>query len=215
MTSNAQSLARLMAWLSPVFPTGGFAYSAGLESAAHDSHVIDEASLGRWLSHSITRGGVWNETVLLAAAHKRSATLSDLTALALAIAPTMERYHETCGQGAAFIDAASAWGEADIARETPLPVAVGALAAHHGLAESDTLIAFAQTTVSNQCQAAIRLSLIGQAGAARLMAKLEPTIVATSKQATGSTLDDLGGCAFMADILSARHETLEPRIFLS
>ncbi|TIT41710.1 MAG: urease accessory protein UreF, partial [Mesorhizobium sp.] len=30
------ALLRLMAWLSPAFPVGGFAYSHGLERAVHD-----------------------------------------------------------------------------------------------------------------------------------------------------------------------------------
>lgn len=79
----------------------------------------------------------------------------------------------------------------------------------------DTLTLALQTLLSNQLQAAIRLSLIGQTGAARLLAALEPVVLATAARAETSKLDDLGGSAFLADIMSARHETLEPRIFLS
>ena len=46
-------LARLMAWLSPVFPTGGFAYSSGLETAVAEGLVKDEADLLNWLNRGM------------------------------------------------------------------------------------------------------------------------------------------------------------------
>jgi len=39
------SLLRLLTWLSPAFPTGGFAYSHGLEWAVEAGHVRNEAQL--------------------------------------------------------------------------------------------------------------------------------------------------------------------------
>lgn len=208
-------LLRLMAWLSPVFPTGGFAYSAGLEQAVADRLVEDEASLESWLETLLTRGSFWNEAVLMAAAHQGDTGVSELTALALALASSAERHRETLDQGASFLDAAQAWGDHTLARTTPLPVALGSVCASAQIPLADALTATLQTLISNQLQAAIRLSLIGQTGAARLLAKLEPVVLATVARAKASTLDDLGGSAFLADIMSARHETLEPRIFLS
>ena len=96
-----------------------------------------------------------------------------------------------------------------------LPVALGAVCAREGIPLIDTVSATLQTLVSNQLQAAIRLSLIGQTGAARIMAELESVIVETADKTSQSTLDDVGTATFLADIHSARHETLEPRIFLS
>lgn len=212
MTSNSLHLARLMAWLSPVFPTGGFAYSAGLEQAVADELVHDEASLQSWLETLLIRGSFWNEAVLIAAAHRREA---DVAELATALASSAERHRETLDQGAAFLDAASAWGSSDLPRETPLPIALGMVCQLASIPLIDTLTASLQTLISNQLQAAIRLSLIGQSGAARLLAALEPKILATAAKAETSTMDDLGGSAFMADIMSARHGTLEPRLFLS
>ena len=43
------ALLRLMAWLSPAFPVGGFSYSHGLERAVHDGLVADSDSLAAWL----------------------------------------------------------------------------------------------------------------------------------------------------------------------
>lgn len=215
MTANPLHLARLMAWLSPVFPTGGFAYSAGLEQAVADGLVSDEADLKSWLETLLARGSFWNEAVLIAAAHKGEKTTTELAALATSLSASAERHSETLDQGAAFLDAASAWGEHNLSRQTPLPVALGCVCASAGIPLADTLTATLQTLVSNQLQAAIRLSLIGQTGAARLLATLEPVVLETTDKAAHSTLDDLGGAAFMADIMSTCHETLEPRLFLS
>ncbi len=208
----SQSLARLMAWLSPVFPTGGFAYSAGLEQAVADGFVHDEASLQDWLSMLLQRGSFWNEAVLLAAAYRQEDGVSEL---AKAVSASAERHRETLDQGTAFLDASSAWGTFDLPRETPLPVALGVVCQASEIPCEDALVATLQTLISNQLQAAIRLSLVGQTGAARLLAALEPVILTVAEQAKASTLDELGGCAFMTDIMSVRHETLQPRIFLS
>jgi urease accessory protein len=201
-----------MAWLSPVFPTGGFAYSAGLEQAVADHLVHDKNTLHAWLETLLIRGSFWNESVLIAAAHRGD---TDVAELATSLASSAERHRETLDQGAAFLDAASAWGDHALPRNTPLPVALGTVCAQTSIPLTDTLTATLQTLVSNQLQAAIRLSLIGQTGAARLLASLEPVVLSVAAKAETSTLDDLGGSAFLADIMSARHETLEPRIFLS
>lgn len=204
-----------MAWLSPVFPTGGFAYSAGLESAARESHVVTETDLRIWLETLLNRGSFWNEAVLIAAAHRGDEPVEDLCDLAAALSPSAERHRETLDQGAAFLDAAKAWEETDLPRNVPLPIALGTLCKQADIPLRDTLVATLQTLISNQLQAAIRLSLIGQTGAARLLAALEPTVLETAERAAASSLQNLGSSAFLADILSVRHEALEPRIFLS
>lgn len=210
-----QGLVRLMAWLSPVFPTGGFAYSAGLEQAVQDGLVTDETTLKSWLEILLAHGSFWNEAIFIAAAYKHEKPHPELAALATSLSASGERHRETLDQGVAFLDAALAWGDHGLTRDTPLPVALGAVCSAVGIPLTDTLTATLQTLISNQLQAAIRLSLIGQTGAARLLAALESVVLETAAKALHSTLDDLGGAAFMADIMSTRHETLEPRIFLS
>ena len=96
-----------------------------------------------------------------------------------------------------------------------LPVIVGAACQAGGIALEDGLSGFLQAFVSNQLQAAIRLSVIGQTGAARLLAKLEPMLVKAAGDADGSTLDDLGSATVMAEIASMNHETLDGRLFRS
>ena len=129
-----------------------------------------------------------------------------------------ERKLETVAQGAAFAEALKSWPESEriaCPPETPLPVIVGAACQAGGIALEEGLSGFLQAFVSNQLQAAIRLSVIGQTGAARLLAKLEPMLVKAAGDADGSTLDDLGSATVMAEIASMNHETLDGRLFRS
>ncbi|PHP68995.1 urease accessory protein UreF [Zhengella mangrovi] len=216
------ALIRLMSWLSPVFPTGNFAYSAGLEQAVAVGLVTDEASLTGWLQAQLAHGSPWNDAVLLAASWRAAAdtaTLASLAELATALSGSAERNGETLAQGRSFLEAATHWFPAGTlpldGASAPLPVAIGAAAGAAGIALDQALAAWLQAFISNQLQAAIRLSVTGQNGAARLLAALEPAIAAAADRATRSTPDDLGSFAFTAEIASMQHETLQPRLFLS
>ena len=46
----------LLAWLSPTYPVGAYAYSHGLEWAAAAGDVTDEASLAGWLADVLAHG---------------------------------------------------------------------------------------------------------------------------------------------------------------
>ena len=106
------ALLRLMAWLSPSFPVGGFSYSHGLERAVQDGLVADRQSLAAWLETLVEMGSGWNDAVLFAEAWRRAGDAGDLNEVAVlaeALAGSRERHAETMLQGAAFLKAASAW----------------------------------------------------------------------------------------------------------
>jgi urease accessory protein len=215
------ALLRLMAWLSPAFPVGGFSYSHGLERAVHDGLVADSGSLAAWLETLVEMGSGWNDAVLFTEAWRRArdgGDLAEITDLAEALAGSHERHTETMLQGAAFLKAASAWPNPVLGRlpaECAYCVAVGAVAGGNGIALQDALSAFLQAFFSNLVQAAIRLGVVGQGGATALLAGFEPLALATAARAAGSTLDDLGGCAFISDVMAMKHETQYSRLFRS
>lgn len=211
--TNTTALLRLMSWLSPVFPTGGFAYSAGLEQAVASQLVSNQSNLESWIKMSITHGALWNDAVIFCAAHRGE----DVTALCLALCSAAERRKEMLDQGAAFYDAATHWFEdgALNAREIPLPILVACAAAIEDINAQPAIAAYLHTFASNQLLCAIRLSVTGQNGAAQTLAALEPVIEDTAIRAANSTLDELGTATFMADIAAMNHETLQPRLFLS
>lgn len=220
-SGDLQALLRLVAWLSPAFPVGSFAYSGGLEQAVHDGLVADAAGLQRWIATMIRHGGAWNDAVLAAEAHRTgddAARLAAVAELAEALAGSRERHQETMLLGEAFLSAASAWPHPDLSRlsaKTAYPVAVGAVAGMHAIACEQTLAAFLHALVSQMVSAGIRLGVTGQKDAVAILAALENDIAETARRAAQSSLDDLGSAAVQADISSLRHETQATRLFRS
>lgn len=219
--TDGRSLIRLMTWLSPAFPTGGFAYSGGLERAVHDGLVRDADDLSGWLATVSRHGAWWNDAVLLAEAWRTGCDpvrLADVAGLAEALAGSSERHLEIMMQGEAFVIAADAWPHPVIeclGRHPPYAVAVGAVAAAHGVALEKTISAFLHALASQAVSAAIRLGVLGQRQGVGVLARLEPVILDISTEASRSTLDDLGSAAISADLAAIRHETQHSRLFRS
>nr|WP_246470953.1 urease accessory protein UreF [Aminobacter carboxidus] len=215
------ALLRLMAWLSPAFPVGGFSYSHGLERTVHDGLIANRDDLAGWLATLAVSGSGWNDAVLFAEAWRRARDGGDLAGvaeLAEALAGSRERHMETMLQGKAFLAAAAAWPHPVLERlppDCPYCVAVGAVAGAHGIALEDALAAYLQAFASNLIQAAIRLSVIGQTAATGIVAAFEQTALSTAARAAVSTLDDLGSAAITSDIMAMRHETQHSRLFRS
>lgn len=219
---------RLLAWFSPGFPIGAFAYSHGLEWAVERGWVRDRASLTEWLRDLLLHGAIRNDMILLAEAARATregdwARLSEINDLALALQPSAERRLEAVTQGNAFLERVrAAWGHvglddvaSTVAPDVAYPVAVGAAAAIHGLGVGSVFDAFALAAISNLTSAAIRLSAVGQTDAQRTIAALMADISEQAAAAGAATLDDIGGVVYRSDIASLAHETQYTRLFRS
>lgn len=219
--ADTVALVRLMTWLSPAFPVGAFSYSGGLEQAVADGDVGDAQTLRGWLLSLLAHGNLWNDAVLLAAAHRAfddAERLAEIAALAEALSGSAERHLETMLQGGAFLAAAASWPHPvldALGEAAAYPVAVGAVSAAHGIGAEAALAAFLHAVASNLVSVAIRCGVIGQKNAVSVLAGLEEEIIALAAAAAGSTLDDLGSATIRADIASLRHETLPTRLFRS
>ena len=224
--NEAGALQKLLTWLSPAFPVGAFAWSAGLESAIAEKLVTDSGSLQNWIAGALAHGGMRTDAIILAHAHRAEAPLSadpaanlhDLAGLCLALTPARERLAETLLTGDAFAIAARAWPSdvyARLPQPCPYPVAVGAIAAARRIEPEATLLGYLTASVHSQISVAVRLVPLGQARGLQVMAALEGRIAELAQDAAITTLADLGSIAYAADIAQMRHETLEPRIFRS
>ncbi|WP_374627109.1 urease accessory protein UreF [Devosia sp.] len=265
--TTPQALQKLITWLSPAFPVGAFAWSAGLETAIADRRVTDSERLLNWIEGALSSGGIKTDAILLAAAWRAvrgiappasplptsptrgevpagdlgtdqasdslhtsllagevgrgeatRAALSDLADLALALTAAHERRMETTITGDAFVRAAAFWPSESLARlpdPCPYPIAVGAIAAVHHIELADTLLAWLTATVHGQVSVAVRLVPLGQTDGLAVMVELEPAVAALAREAATSSLADIGGIAYAADIAQMRHETLATRIFRS
>lgn len=219
--TDPSALQKLVTWLSPAFPVGAFAWSAGLETAIADGRVRDAARLTDWIEGALRHGGIRTDAILMAHAHRGhadAAALQELADLSLALTPARERWMETTVTGDSYVTATKLWPAGTLAilpSPCPYPIAVGAIAGAHGIGLSDTLLAWLTATVHGQVSVAVRLVPLGQSDGLRVMAALEPAIAALAGEAATAGLADIGGIAYAADIAQMRHETLEPRIFRS
>lgn len=218
--SGESGFLRLLSWLSPVFPVGAFAYSHGLERAIHDGIVTDRGGLTGWLTDLLARGSGWNDAVLLAAAWRTADSdgAAGVAELAAAMAGSRERHMETTLQGAAFAGSVGPWTGSwteEESREFAYPVAVGLAAARTGVDLRPALVAYLHAFASNLVQAALRLVPLGQSDGVATLAALEPLILAQATRASTSTLDDLGSCTILSDIVAMKHETQYSRLFRS
>src|SRR6266481_6103870 len=225
---EAAALYRLMTWLSPAFPVGAFSYSSGIEWAVEAGDIVDAASLRDWLAAMLADGSGFCDGVFLAQAHRAAsardaAQLREIAELAAAFVPSRERQLETSTQGRAFIEIArAAWScegldELIAACDGPIvyPVAVGVVSAAHAIPLAPAMHAFLHALVSNWISAGARLVPLGQTDSQRVLAALEPVVVATAGRALEASLDDLGSATFRADLASVRHETQYTRLFRS
>ena len=219
MTTDA-ALYRLLTWLSPTYPVGGYSYSHGIEYAVEAGLVRDRATLVDWIAQAVRHGAGLADAALLAAAW-RGEGLDTICALAEAWRGSAEMALESRAQGAAFLSATrAAWkhpalDELALARrgEIAFPVVVGVAAASHGVALAPTLTAYLHAFAANLVSAGVRLIPLGQTEGQRAIAALEPVVAETASHAMATPLEEIGTASAMIDWCSMRHETQYTRLF--
>jgi urease accessory protein len=188
-----------------------------------------EKTLARWLGELLHFGSGRTEAVLFGcgweAALERAALL-EVAELACALRPSAELALEACCQGEAFLAAvANAWPHAGLAALARwhadagalpvLPVIAGAACRVHGLPRCGALALYLHAFFANLISAGVRLVPLGQAAGQRVVAALEPEILAAAAGASGARLADLGSACPAAEIYSMQHETQYTRLFRS
>jgi urease accessory protein len=222
---------RLQSWLSPIFPTGSYSYSHGLEWAVETEHVHDRTSLVDWLAADLRYGSGRNEAIFFStawscAADDDRAKLLEVAELAAAFRGTAEFALESAQQGSAcratlsqvWCDPLLEWlWEALSDRDVPSAAAVvlGIRSAQQGVPLVVALPAFLQSYIANLVTAGVRLIPLGQTDGQFAIAALEDAVLATSAFASSAGLEDLGSAGFMVDLASMAHETQYTRLFRS
>jgi urease accessory protein len=220
------ALFRLMTWLSPFYPVGGFSYSHGLEAAIEAGLVRDRASLTGWLAHLLRQGSGLLDAVALASAWRAAddpAALDQIADLAAALKGSAELALESELQGAAFAKITlDAWPSPTLVRFVegragrPMPHAVIVGIACAGIVRVEQAVsASLQAFAANLVSAAVRLVPLGQTDGQKALAALAPVVAEVTAAALPLTLDDIGPAAPMVDILSMMHETQYTRLFRS
>lgn len=204
-------LLTLVQWLSPAFPTGGFAYSHGMEWAMADG-MRTPWGVAQWIGDVLRFGSGVADAVLLAQALKPGADHAALDGLARALATSRERLEETLAQGAAFARTVAALTGRDLPARA-LPVAVGEAAAGLALEPGDVIGVYLHGFAGNLVSVATRFVPLGQTEGQQVLAGLHPVIGEVVARALDRGLEDIGTAAFGADLAAMRHEGMDVRIF--
>ena len=225
VTSTAARI-RLTTFLSPAFPVGAFSYSHGLEWAIESGVVKNSAALAQWIDDLMRRGSLWSDAVLFKCAYEAASARNETELLAIAelaeaLAPSRERHLETMAMGEAFLAAVrAAWPDESLNRlfvvtggKIAYPVAVGAVSAANAISLDDALPVYLNALAANLVSVAVRLVPLGQSEGLRIVAGIEPLLLATAARAAQASLDDIGSATFSSDIASMKHETQYSRVF--
>jgi urease accessory protein len=228
MATSEAALYRLMAWLSPAYPTGAFSYSHGLEYAVETGSVTTAETLIGWVATVVDVGAGRVDAALFASAWRAAeagddAALDEVIALAAAWRGSAETALESAAQGAAFLSVTgAAWAHPALERlgrrhdgQVPLSAAVGAACAWHGIPLAAALAAYLQAVAANLISAGVRLIPLGQTDGQRAVAALEPVVARAADAALAADLEALGTSSPLLDWCSMKHETQYTRLFRS
>ncbi|MFJ6213942.1 urease accessory protein UreF [Streptomyces sp. NPDC092296] len=212
------------------FPSGFYTLSHSLEGFAQE-RAVDDRSLPVLLQDLLRHGVGPSDATALALAH-RAATADDWEA----VATTDRRLYATklnremrltsVRTGRQLLDLAqevfgapgiAAYHQRVVRREAPGTQAVAAAVVYAltrvpvGQAVAADLFAFCASFAG----AALRLGLTDHRRAQRMLRQTAPVIEETTEAALARELADIGATTFAADIMSARHERAEARLFAS
>ncbi len=212
------------------FPSGGFAFSSGLEAAVQGDAVKDSTQFARYVE-DLLRGGISRrEAVAVSIAHKAAATGKPQPALTIdgeldAMKMGRESRLASRQMGRQVIRVAAEQFEDDVVlrqfhakveeRHTPghLPVCVGLTLAACGWTRQETVAAYLYHTAVGLVSAAMKLLPIGQREGQRLLAQWSPLLTQLSRNA--ASMSAMVSWSPVQDIYAMRHAGLESRLFRS
>jgi urease accessory protein len=216
ITTEPRQLLQLLAFMSPAFPVGGFAYSHGLERAIDDGVVTSVDEARDWIESLLVHGSGWNDAVLFARAYDADeAAQTEIDELALALAASRERALETSDLGQSFVKAAETMLQVKTISFQAYPVAVAATCKRAGIDKRSSLLSYLQAFSNNLIAVAVRIVPLGQTKGLEVMRDMMPVVSRTAERALTASLDELGSSTLFSDIASMRHETQYSRVFRS
>jgi len=211
------------------FPSGGFAFSSGLEAAVQDGAVRNAGDLSRYVTDLLWGGLGTREGVAARLGHHTAVTGRldmaiaadrELDAMKLGkegrlASRQMGRQMIKAGDDGTAPTVVSRFAGAVADDRTPghLPVCVGVLLGGRGWGAQETVAAFLYQSATGLLSAGLRLLPIGQHEAQRLLTTWLPVIEAVSRQA--SIARSMASAAPLQDIYGMRHGGLEWRLFRS
>lgn len=227
---NTRSLLTGLRFVDSFFPSGGYAYSSGLEAAVQGGAVRNAEELSRFVVESLTTGMGEREAVAAGLAHDAfvfgildNALKADGELDAMKLGRESRVASRQMGRQVIRLAAEQSgrhpliedYQAAVEADETPGHVAVtmGLTLAAAGWSKTDSIAAFLYQTATGFVAAAMKLMPLGQREGQRLLDSWLEVIARVSLKAAHQRM--LQSWSPVQDIYAMRHSRLESRLFRS
>src|SRR5262245_778933 len=227
---NTLSLIQGIRFIDSFFPSGGFAFSSGLEAAVKGGAVHNGKQLAHYVEDLLVHGIGRREAVAVAIAHQ--ATMTNKLAPALKVDRELDELK--IGRDSRLASRQMGRQVMKVAADQMLnnrllrgyrlaleegrapghfPVAIGMTLAACGWSRQDTVAAFLYQTAQGLVSAAMKLLPVGQQEGQQLLARFGPLIAELS--AAAKPKEALSSWSPVHDIYGMRHARLESRLFRS
>ncbi|MEK7349826.1 MAG: hypothetical protein E8D49_06710 [Nitrospira sp.] len=227
---NTFSLLKGLRFVDSFFPSGGYAFSSGLEAAVQGGAVRNAEELSRYVVESLTTGMGEREAVTVGIAHEayvsgvlETAFNADRELEAMKLGRESRAASRQMGRQIIRLAADQHTRQSLIedylaaveAEQTPghLAVTVGLTLAAAGWSKEDTIAAFLYQTATGFVAAAMKLLPLGQREGQRLLESWLEVIEPISHKAAHQQV--LQSWSPIQDIYAMRHSRLESRLFRS
>ncbi len=215
------------------FPTGGFAFSHGLEAYVAEGLVHDRLSCQAWICNIAWQSIGPCDLVYGAAAYRLAAAdppglmaLQRLDQLLAAVKMPRELRQESQHTGQAFLRAAMALAPAPLVQDLWAQVQSGATPGHHalvfgcvaqsrGITLESALLAYLYSVLAGLVAAALRLVPLGQSDGQRLLHDLGPLSHDLMATYGAQQPEDVWSATPALEIRSMQHERQYSRLFRS
>jgi len=225
------NLLRLLQLTDSGFPTGAFAFSHGLEGLVVAGNVRSESDVAEFIATHVREGFARVECPAMSHAW-RAARNADLLALvqldalvdALKAVPAYR--NGSARTGRRLLESATGIVSGVSLDYLRTCVQNGDTSGHHAVVfgvvmeaaevdEATASLALGAGFVGGLAAAAVRLGIIGQGAAQRMVTGLHDQVAAAAARGRTMPIDDMGAYLPMIDIAGLRQPTLPGRVFAS
>lgn len=222
---DLQSLLSALQHADSFFPSGGVAFSSGLETLHADREVASVEQLAAFVEGQLKHRWATSDACALAAAFRANGSLDRIAALdaiveAMSLATELREGSKRAGASLLTVHARlGTTGAADyrvlvLQRKAfgHLPVAQGLLWSAVGMTEDACRAVSAHTLCTGLIGAALRLGMIGHLDAQKVLLRVRP-MLSDLLRLPVTEVDEM--CAYMpaTEIAAMRHEVQESRSF--
>ena len=213
------------------FPTGGYAFSHGIEGLVVAGVVRDEGDLTALLRVQIEETLAGIDLPALRHAHRYAvggdlAALVRLDELLTALKPIPAARAASVRVGSRLLVSASSVVADPLVDAYQTAIAAGPARGHYaaawgvlfaaiGLDETSAALTLGAISLQGWAAAAVRLGVIGQIAAQGIVTSLHPDVLAAVAGSSALGLDDLGATTPVLDIAGLRQPHLVGRLFAS